>query len=87
LFDDEATEEQNNRRNYYPLESPENTVEKGNDKSVELPVTLDIQDTNQVDTTSESPEELNLVNPEKLAYILVSMLQNLFSFSLMLRQN
>ena len=64
---------QNNRRNYYPLESLEKSDKEVGANSEELPVTMDIQDTDQANSTSKAAEELNLVNPEKLAYILIGV--------------
>jgi hypothetical protein len=75
-----SVEEQNNRRNYYPLNNQselENNIDTQStdekNKSLELPVTMDIQEQNSADTTSKTPEELSLVNPEKLAYILIGV--------------
>jgi hypothetical protein len=36
-------------------------------------VLIRIQDLSSSDTTNKTPEELNLVNPEKLAYILIGV--------------
>ena len=81
----EFSETANNRRNYYPLNTgaTENIVnswpspkEEINSKSQELPATMDIRDQNQAsgaETSSKTPEELNMVSPEKLAYILIGV--------------